>query len=496
MEKRTSETIQSARELPAEQRKQLALKIIRNDRPVTQVSKDENVSRKFLYKQQEIALSGVDQAFEKTEPKDIVLCNIPVTKDWLRQSVLALILHCRSSFRGVTKVFSDLFGRSISIGTIHNTVYDAILKADAINAAQDLSNVKHGAHDEVFHGAKPVLTGVDIESLYCYLLSEEDQRDADTWAIHLWDLEKQGFSPDYIVADFASGLRDGQTTALPDIPCHGDVFHIIRPLQELRQYLANRAKSRETELDKIEAKMEKAKKKKNGRKLSTKLSRAQKEEEKFRELSNNINILVSWMEHDILTLAGDEPETRRELYDFIVDEIKNLESTHPHRIKDVRRLLENQRDTVLAFVDVLDQKFKYLSERHDVSSKLLWELCKLQRYSQERHVYYEKAKPLRRILKYKFYAVQEDVLEAMSKTPKASSADENLHSRLRPYFFLRKQIGHDYLKLLRFYLNHTPFLRSARPERVGKTAAEVLTGKPHPHWLEMLGYQRFQPVIA
>jgi len=45
--------------------------------------------------------------------------------------------------------------------------------------------------------------------------------------------------------------------------------------------------------------------------------------------------------------------------------------------------------------------------------------------------------------------------------------------------------------LLQFFLNHRRFLRSERPERVGKSPAELLTGKAHPHWLEMLGYSRF-----
>jgi len=53
---------------------------------------------------------------------------------------------------------------------------------------------------------------------------------------------------------------------------------------------------------------------------------------------------------------------------------------------------------------------------------------------------------------------------------------------------------HDVLnKAGRFYLNHTPFLRS-ETHRAEKTPAELLTGKPHPHWLEMLGYQRFKRV--
>jgi len=163
-----------------------------------------------------------------------------------------------------------------------------------------------------------------------------------------------------------------------------------------------------------------------------------------------------------------------------------------HPLKTVRTTLENQRDTLLAFVDVLNEKFEYLSQKYDVPLNLIWDICELQRYSQECNTYYEKAAPLRKVLKHKFHTLQSDVVEAMNSTPKASSSAENLHSRLSGYFFLRKKIGNKYVELLRFYLNHSPFLQSAKPERVNKTAAELLAGQPHPNWLEMLGYQRFQ----
>jgi hypothetical protein len=65
---------------------------------------------------------------------------------------------------------------------------------------------------------------------------------------------------------------------------------------------------------------------------------------------------------------------------------------------------------------------------------------------------------------------------------------ENLNSRLRNYFFLRRSLGPDYLCLLQFFLNHRRFLRSEHPERVGKSPAELLTGESHPHWLDMLGF--------
>ena len=87
--------------------------------------------------------------------------------------------------------------------------------------------------------------------------------------------------------------------------------------------------------------------------------------------------------------------------------------------------------------------------------------------------------------------VQAAVRQVLAETPRASSLVKNLNSRLRCYFFLRRQIGQEYLELLRFFLNHRRFPRSQRPERVGRSPAELLTGRPHEHWLELLGHRRF-----
>jgi hypothetical protein len=75
---------------------------------------------------------------------------------------------------------------------------------------------------------------------------------------------------------------------------------------------------------------------------------------------------------------------------------------------------------------------------------------------------------------------------------RASRVAENRNSRLRGYFLLRRELGAGYLSLLQFFLNHRRFQGSEPAERVGKSPAELRTGQSHPHWLERLGYQRFQ----
>jgi hypothetical protein len=58
------------------------------------------------------------------------------------------------------------------------------------------------------------------------------------------------------------------------------------------------------------------------------------------------------------------------------------------------------------------------------------------------------------------------------------------------YFFLRRTLAAPYLGLLQFFLNHRCFIRSAVPERVGKSPKQLMTSASHPHWLELLGVTR------
>jgi hypothetical protein len=75
---------------------------------------------------------------------------------------------------------------------------------------------------------------------------------------------------------------------------------------------------------------------------------------------------------------------------------------------------------------------------------------------------------LRRRLGQKFYWIDSLVDEILNKIVRANSLVENLNSRLRTYFTLRREVGNEYLHFLRFFLNHRRFMRSEYAERVGK----------------------------
>jgi hypothetical protein len=90
----------------------------------------------------------------------------------------------------------------------------------------------------------------------------------------------------------------------------------------------------------------------------------------------------------------------------------------------------------------------------------------------------------------KFHTLVDPVRLALTQTPRGSSLVENLNSRLRNHFTLRRHLGGSYLSLSRFFLNHRCFMRGQRAERKGKSPRELMTG---PHWLTLPGLGPLQP---
>jgi len=481
-----------ASQLAPDQRKELAINVLGRTEPVTCLAQQHQVSRKFLYQQAHKAEQALDTAFAESPHDQKVLFYLPITTAWIRMCVVALVLICRSSYRGVIEFLRDMLDVKMSIGTVHNIVHGAVPRAQAVNQAQDLSNVRIGVHDELFQGSTPVLAGTDHDSGYCYLLSGEAHRDADTWGIHLLDLHEQGLNPEHTIADQAKGLRAGQDIAMPGVACHGDCFHLFHKVEQMVTGVDRRATGCTSTREQVERKMARAKQKGRGNTLSKKLALARAAEENSLHLAQDVRVLADWLHDDILSLTGPELATRRELYDFVVEELRRLEPLCPHRLRPVRRALQNQRDDLLAFVAVLDDKLAAISDRYEVSPHLVHALCELFGFSEDSPLRWQREDTLRQRLTWKFFDVQHAVSEAMSTTPRTSSVIENFNSRLRNYFFLRKHLGTPYLDLLRFFLNHRPFLHTTRLERMGKSPAELLTGQHHAHWLELLGFSPFR----
>ena len=188
--------------------------------------------------------------------------------------------------------------------------------------------------------------------------------------------------------------------------------------------------------------------------------------------------------------------TRIELFDFVTAELLAREHLDAKHISKVRIALQNQRDDLLAFAGVLDGKLDVIAQANKLPMSLVREVCMLQRKSDTSAAYWAIWCRLRSELGNKCHAVFESVMQAMEQTPRCSSMVENLNSRLRNYFTLRRNVGGEYLSLLQFFLNHRTFLRSRVHERVDKSPRQLMTGQAHPHWLTLLGFGLPQPPRA
>jgi len=180
-----------------------------------------------------------------------------------------------------------------------------------------------------------------------------------------------------------------------------------------------------------------------------KLGCANREETQAVALAADVATLLKWLREDVLSLAGPDHATRRELFDFLVAELRLREPLCPHRIGPVVRALANQRDDLLAFASQLDRDLEVLAAEFQVA------------------------------------------VETARAVLNVELLPPDNPSRWRREAALRSQLGSRHYSLSVFFLNHRRFLRSERPERVGKSPAELLNGSPHPHWLEMLGHTRF-----
>jgi hypothetical protein len=479
-----------AKLLRPDQRQQLAVNALAGIRPVTQLAADYQVSRKFVYQQADQADQALTEAFTPALPDDgTVLFHLPVTEVWLRRLILALLLIGHSSYRGVYELLRDLFRCPRSLGYIHGVAHAAMVRARVRNAQQDLSGVDIGAHDEIFQTRQPVLVGVDVASTYCYLLSQEAHRDGDTWGLRLLELQGQGFAPRAIIGDSGSGLVAGHEQALPDVPRRSDVFHVVQEVTSLVTGLENRAYQALTACVKWERQQAESERRQGRRasRVSQKLRHARPAAAAAIALADDVATLIGWLRQDVLALAGPCHAERAALYDFIVAELRARAPQCPPRLNPVCTYLVNQRDAVLAFAAQLDADLDALAADFQVPPAIVRALLHVQALDVRDGRRWPREAALRQQLRGRFYELSEAVATVARSTVRASSVVENLNSRLRNYFFLRRHLGPDYLHLLQFFLNHRRFLRSEHPERVDQSPAELLTGTAHAHWLELLG---------
>lgn len=167
--------------------------------------------------------------------------------------VLSLSLDCHASIDGIRRTFSSVLGVDISVGKISSILTEASKRVESFDDSISLDSIKQGANDEIFQGNTPVLTGIDVESTYVYLLAEAGDRSADTWQLFMEYRKEHGLELEVGISDGGTGLNTGIPKAFPDICIQPDVFHEPRPVGAELSWLERKAEkliSQEAELEK------------------------------------------------------------------------------------------------------------------------------------------------------------------------------------------------------------------------------------------------------
>jgi hypothetical protein len=423
-----------AKHLTPPQRQALAVEALAGTASITALADDHQVSRKFVYQQARHAEHALAAAFAPAPPAaEAVLFQLPVTERWLQRLIVALLLVCHSSYRGVWELLRDVLHCPRSLGYLHGVAHAAMVRARQHNEQAPLGAVGIGAHDEIYQAGPPVLVGVDVASTYCYLLSPEEHADGETWAIRLLELQEHGFAPQALVHDGGSGLCAGQAWVLPDVPHRGDVFHVLHKVTELLGVLENRAYEALTACAALERRQATYERHQGRRKpgLGQALHQAKQRAATAVALFDDVTTLARWLRRDILAVAGPDQATRRQLYDFVVAELQARVAQGPASLGTVVTYLANQREAVLAFAAQLDADLDAVAADFQVAPAVVrallhvveMDLCDPRRWPREA--------ALRQHLRGRFYELSEAVAALARGTVRASSVVENLNSRLR-----------------------------------------------------------------
>jgi hypothetical protein len=420
-----------------------------------------------------------------------ILFHLPVTKQWLEQYVL--VNHQFGlSYRGVQYCLETLFDTDRSVGWIHNIIHNAANTATQLQKSEDLSGIKVSANDELFYGTKPILTAVCTNSLYCPLLQKTADRKADTWEQELNNIMGRGYNPASVILDGLNSLHIGHQQALKGVNIIYDVFHITKDMNDLKRFAHNSLKSATTNLNTILNKLSRAKKTDKIKKLKAQKTVAKRKYNEALFVYQSIATLCSWLQHDILVVAGNSYSIRKELLLFIAQELQNIESKMPHRIAPVRKTLQNKADKLLGFVKTLEDDLTAYANELNCDVYWLWKICYAQRYNINQATYYQYIAEIQRRLKHKFYQAERAVIAIMEEIEKASSVVENLNGRIRKFLINHIHVSQPVLNLFRFIINHREFQRSRCAHRDGLSPSQVLHNQSHNHWLEMLGYKLFK----
>jgi hypothetical protein len=448
---------------------------------VSQLARENDVSRKFLYElaaQAEKALEGAlapKQTGRKPQSTPLV-----VDRAFLHRAMLVLATVLPGSMRGIQLTLELLFGRHCALGLLSETLQAYGEAARQYNAQLIVPLPVLGEVDEIFQGRQPCLTVVDGRSFLVLHLSAEQRRDATTWGVTFLELEERGVQFHDIASDGALGIQAGIRDAGLAVPLRSDLFHLLRKAHQITRHLETQAYRaiETTELARSIKQRAQEPKPRRGRPKSCKISYAEAQ----RQESQAIERYDTWCWlFDELRQALRPFNARGELNSS--SEARQTLETVAVLLKsmDVIKVRSFARLKVLGHLEELIAPLAWLEEtlapyRADLDAEteafIVWAW-------QHRHALHIDVDDLT--------DVPADVAAAFWATlelfHRASSLAESLHSWLRPHLRAHRGMPDWLLPLLQLFWNHHTFQRG---KRKGHSPIELAGVEQALSWTQVL----------
>ena len=442
------------------------------------VAEAVNVSRTYYY---ELGKQAGPLMHSLTATDEVAQSIILVTKEFILRAIIALYFVCKVSQADIIYFFQQVFHIKLSKGTVYNRIQGELVKALEHDAIMEYAGVNSIASDELYQRDKPIFTVVDLDSGAVLIMEAEEDRGSEAWSAAMKRKKEKGLNPKVNVSDAASGLIKGVQEAFPDIEMQPDIFHAIRELTKAVNAIQRAAMSELTAYCDYEYRAQ------NPRAHTTtreKYNHARMNIDDYLNRADELRILYGWYQEHT-NFNGKGYEYNLSVCNWILDEMSKLYPKSDRLLETIAHLRENM-PGILGFLPRLRRTLVNMAHEYrvpDYAFTLMYSQTAMDVEDERYQVIEEK---LYRIFRGRFLDAKEDFRQAVSKTYRASSAIENVNGRVRVFVNAKREIPADQFPLLKMMMNMKKCHRSRKPERIGSSALERLTGQDMPDFLDAL----------
>jgi len=463
---------------------------------VSQIAKDYQISRTFVYDLLNLLKHGMEQLFAPEQRSDTDI------RSKVEERILSSRFEGRSSIAAISTMLERDSLPYSSLGYISEylTHVGKSLPNTVSNHGPEVVQIAFSS-DEIFSKLHPILITVDPKSTAILSIELCKQRTAKQWKSHFQGVCKQGFYPKVVSSDEGTGLCAARAEIFSDVPWQLDTFHgIAHRLGEWKNRLEKQAYKAIQVANHAEDLLTSAKSDSVvDKRLSCSLV-ADVNAGQTIDIYDDFCYLYHYLVHqlNIFNANGDlrQRDNVKQNMEVALELMASLQ--HEDINKEVGHI-RNKLSDLLTYFDAATEAVEQC-QKLEVKDDALKALCLAWQWSkavikskktarrhraiQQRDLHLELAALLINN-EQRYLEIQPAVFNELDEIVQASSIVECINSILRPYLNTSKnQVTQEFLNTFIFYHNHR---RYRAGKRKGKTPMEMLTGQEQKEdWIALL----------